>query len=65
MRLLNAHEARHASAEAPTRYYSLELPPWAACTAGGSVSASRAARQPSLTVQTLRRMRSHPTGSGR
>ena len=65
MRRLTAHEAKYARSDPPMPCYSLQLPPWAARTAGGSVRASRSARQPSLTVQMLRRMRRHATGSGR
>jgi hypothetical protein len=64
MRRLTANEARYAGSVPPTRYYSLGLPSWAATTARGSDSASRSAPKRSLTRQTLRHLKSHPTHIG-
>jgi hypothetical protein len=65
MRLFSAHEAAHHRPAPPARCFSLELPLWAAPTAGDPSSGARGARKPGATRQMLRQMRNHPTGTER
>ena len=64
MRMLTVHDLGRSGASA-TRWFSLELPSWAAPPVGGSASGPRLVRKRGLGRRVLRHIGRHPTGTER